>query len=114
MNPLPATRKSKPSLSISSTCGRASARSRTSSASATAASAGRLGVAVAGDVEQVMDRVVDEVPGERLDREVGAVAAVTGALPLLRREGVEPGRERLGRHRNLGRHRGGILLTVAL
>src|ERR1022692_1414249 len=34
MNPLPATRKSKPSLSISATCGRASARRRTSSASA--------------------------------------------------------------------------------
>src|SRR5215472_5790691 len=34
MNPLPPTRKSKPSLSISSTPGRASARRRTSSASA--------------------------------------------------------------------------------
>src|ERR1700722_20085509 len=33
-NPLPPTRKSKPSLSISSTCGKASARRRTSSASA--------------------------------------------------------------------------------
>jgi hypothetical protein len=45
----------------------------------------------AGDVVEVMNRVVDEVPGEGLDDELAAVAAAAPAGPLVASDGREPG-----------------------
>src|SRR4051794_12759458 len=69
---------------------------------------------LARDVVQVVDRVVDEVAGERLDREPRAVAAVAGALPLLAVHRVERGGEGRRLALELRQDRRGILLAVAL
>lgn len=38
---------------------------------------------LSGDVPEVVDRIVDEVAGKRVDGELGAIAAPSGALPLI-------------------------------
>src|SRR5512145_3111177 len=57
---------------------------------AVAAPVGQHGEAL-GHVVEVVDRVVDQVAGERRDGEDGAVAAVAGALPGVPGDPVEPG-----------------------
>jgi len=54
------------------------------------------GVLDSGDVIEVVDRVVNEVPGERLDGELGPVAAAAGAGPLISLNRGESRRDRLG------------------
>src|SRR5580700_2074833 len=58
----------------------------------------------AGHVIQVVHRVVDEVAGERLDREVGAVAAAARALPVLPADPDEALGQRPGGGPELTRH----------
>src|SRR5918997_4819629 len=65
-------------------------------------------------VDEVVHRVVDEVAGERLDREPGAVAAVAGALPLLAGHAVEPVGERTGGLGDRGGDGRRLLLVVAV
>src|SRR5260370_36562566 len=84
-NPLPPTRKSKPSLSISSTYGSASARRRTSSSSATdrlPQHAHRLSAGTDSAERTDSERHGEEHsrarapgPAGRLDSEAGAVSA---------------------------------------
>src|SRR3984885_11362967 len=71
-------------------------------------------VALAGDVVQVVHRVVDEVPGEGLDGEAGPVAAPAGLLPLTAGHASEPAGDGLPGLGQRGGDRGGILLGVAL
>src|SRR5580693_9191140 len=66
------------------------------------------------DVVQVMDRVVNEVAGERLDREMGAVAAAAGALPLNGGHVPETDRDSLGGFGQFTGHHDGILLAVTV
>jgi hypothetical protein len=75
---------------------------------------GLVGVLHAGYVIEVMDRIVDEVPRKRFNREIGAVAAAAGALPLTGGKRPETCRDRLGSLNQLGGNRGGILLAVAV
>src|SRR5262249_59937799 len=75
---------------------------------------GLLGSAVPGHVVEVMDRVVDEIPCERLDGEPGSVAADAGPLPLIPGYALEPGRDGVGGRTQPGRHRGGVLLAVTV
>ena len=35
------------------------------------------------DVVEMVNRVVDEIAGKTVDREMGSVGAITGALPLI-------------------------------
>ena len=49
--------------------------------------------ALAGDVVEVVHGVVDEVAGEGLHGEAGAVAAAAGALPLVAGHALEPARD---------------------
>src|SRR5690348_12869551 len=71
-NPRPATRKSKPSLSISSTPGRASARRRTSSASAIGIPPRSRHPRTLQDRRHGPIRLVRELFGQEADREVHA------------------------------------------
>ncbi len=41
------------------------------------------GPALGADVVEVVNRIVDEVAGKTVDREMGCVAANAGALPLI-------------------------------
>src|SRR5579859_765819 len=70
--------------------------------------------ALAGDVVQVVHRVVDEVPGEGLDGEAGPVAASPGALPLAAGHAGEPDGDGLPGLGQRSGDLGGILLLVAL
>src|SRR5215469_5474252 len=63
---------------------------------------------------QMMNRVVDEVPPERLDGEIHAVTAPAGALPLAGGDGVEVRCDDLRRTGQLPRYRAGVLLAVAV
>src|SRR3984885_14523058 len=66
------------------------------------------------DVVQVMDRIVNQVPGEAVDGEPGAVAARTSTLPL--RVG-EPGKtigDAMGGLGQLAGDHGGILVLVVV
>src|SRR3984885_4829103 len=68
----------------------------------------------ATNVTQGMDRIVNQVPGEAVDGEPGAVAARTGALPL--RVG-EPGKtigDAVGGLGQLAGDHGGILVLVVV
>jgi probable F420-dependent oxidoreductase len=70
------------------------------------------GVPHAGDVVQMVHRVVDEVPAERLDREHRPVAAAAGPPPLVAADGGEPSGERLGGRAELPRYLRRVLLPV--
>src|SRR5579863_8387822 len=72
----------------------------------------RLG-ALAGDVVEMVDGVVDEVAGEGLDGEAGPVAAPTGPLPLACGHAGEPAGDGLCGLGQRGGDHGGILLGVA-
>src|SRR5215469_6774907 len=96
-NPLPPTRKSKPSLSISSTCGSASARRRTSSSSATGESQHH-----AHRVDIRTDSAPAESRSERHGHEHGR-ARVTGSARWLKDETEavawpQPAREQRASH----------------
>ena len=65
------------------------------------------------DVIKVVDRVVNEVAGERLHREAGAVAARAGALPLVTGYRREPVRDGPGRRAELVRDHERVLFPVA-
>ena len=69
---------------------------------------GARGVSGAGDVVEMVDRVVDQVPREGLDGEVGSVAAAAGALPLTGGKRLEAGGDRLGRLVQFGGYRGPV------
>ncbi len=64
---------------------------------ATSISCARVGVERFPDVPQMVDRVVQQVPGERVDGEHRAIAAFARARPLVVADTVEPGGEHLGR-----------------
>src|SRR5690606_24538622 len=66
------------------------------------------------DVPHVVDHVVDEVAGEGVDGEGGAVAAPARARPRLRRERVEVGGDDLGRLGDLAGDGGRVLVAVAV
>src|SRR6266571_3335282 len=70
--------------------------------------------ALAGDVVEMVHRIVDEVAGEGLHGEAGSVAAAAGALPLGAGHALEPGgdggRRLVQRRGDLG----GVLLGVAV
>src|SRR5262245_26373867 len=66
------------------------------------------------DVPEVVHGVVDEVPGERLDGEPRAVAAVAGALPLVAPHALERRGEALAGLGQLVADGGRILFAVAL
>ena len=66
------------------------------------------------DVVQVVHRVVDEVPAERLDGEHGTVAAAARSAPLVRTDGGEPAGERPRGLAELSCDLRGFLLAVAL
>src|SRR6266851_2170671 len=74
---------------------------------------GRYGAA-AGDAVEMVHRVVDEVAGEGLHGEAGAVAAVAGALPLVAGHRLEAAGEGEGRLAQFGGDLGGVLLGVAV
>jgi hypothetical protein len=74
---------------------------------------GQPGVLDTGYVIQVVDGVVDEVAGERLDSELGAVAAAALAGPLVAMDRGKARRDRLGGLGKLGGHHSRILLAVA-
>src|SRR5438094_327030 len=61
-----------------------------------------------------MHRVVDEVAGEGLHGEAGAVAARAGALPLVAGHALEPARDGERRLAQRRRDLGGVLLAVAV
>jgi hypothetical protein len=61
-----------------------------------------------------MDRVVDEVPREGLDRELRTVAAEAGPLPLIAGDAGEPGRDEVGGGRELGRDVSRILVGISV
>src|SRR5580704_4894442 len=72
-----------------------------------------LGLGAARHVVEMVDRIVDEVAGEGLDREPRAVAPVAGALPLAAAHAREPRGEHGRRGRQLIGHRCRVLLSVA-
>src|ERR1700721_908927 len=70
--------------------------------------------ALAGDVVQVVHRVVDEVPGEGLDGEAGPIAAPAGPLPLTAGHAGEPAGDGLPGLGQRDGDLGGILVCVAV
>jgi hypothetical protein len=64
-------------------------------------------------VVQVMDRVVNHVPGERLDREPGAIAPAARAKPLVGHELIKTLSKLGGRVIELDCNLGGSLGVVA-
>jgi len=66
----------------------------------------------ATDVVEMVNRVVDEIPRERLDRELRSVAAEASSLPLIAGNLLEPGRDDLGRLDQLVSHLARILVGI--
>ena len=67
-----------------------------------------------GDVPEVVDDVVQEVARERVDRELRAVAAPAGALPLLAATPAKPSAIASAASASSAGDDGGVLLVVAL
>src|SRR5687767_13389144 len=65
-------------------------------------------------VVKMVDGVVDQISGERLDREASAVAPATRPFPRVALDGVETLRERSGICRQLSLHPLRIFLGVPL
>src|SRR5919106_5012277 len=72
------------------------------------------GLPLVRDVVQVVNRIVKEVPRERLDGEPSPVAAAPGASPLLRDDRVEMVRDDISCIFQLDGDRAWILLAVAI
>ena len=66
----------------------------------------------ATDVVEMVNRVVDEIPRERLDRELRPVAPEASSLPLIAGNLLEPGRDDLGRLDQLVSHLARILVGI--